>query len=55
MINYPEGLKESELQLYIAAFKRCRELIEEKENHTTVAETVDAIVAQWGPVVNDAE
>jgi hypothetical protein len=55
MINYPDGFKESELQLYIAAFKRCRELIEEKENQTTVAETVDAIVGQWGPVVGDAE
>lgn len=55
MINYPEGLKESELQLYIAAFKRCRELIEEKENKTTVAETVNTIVNQWGPVVGDEE
>lgn len=55
MIKYPDGLKESELQLYIAAFKRCRELIEEKENHTTVTETVDAIVDQWGPIVEDAD
>lgn len=55
MINYPEGLKESELQLYIAAFKRCRELIEERKNKITVSETVDTIVAQWGPVVGDAE
>lgn len=55
MIYYPEGLKESEISLYIAAFKRCRELIEEKDNHITVAETVDTIVSQWGPVVEDAE
>lgn len=55
MIRYPDGLKESELELYIAAFKRCRELIEEKENHTTVAETVDTIVGQWKYIVGDAE
>lgn len=55
MNNYPAGLKESELQLYIAAYKRCRELIEEKENHTTVSETVDAVVEQWGPIVGNSE
>ena len=55
MIKYPDGLKESEIQLYIAAFKRCRELIEEKENRTTVAEIVNTVVAQWGPVVGDAD
>ena len=48
MINYPEGLKESELQLYIAAFKRCRELIEEKENHTTVAERLMPLLLSGG-------
>ncbi len=55
MINYPAGLNESELQLYIAAFQRCRELIEELENNTTVSETVDAVVSKWGGVVADRE
>lgn len=54
MINYPPGLSESEIQLYIAAFQRCREMIEELDNHTTVSETVDAVVAKWGGIVEDS-
>ena len=55
MIKYPDGLRESEIQLYIAAFQKCRELIEEKENKITVAEAVDEIVAKWKGVVGDKE
>lgn len=55
MSDYPEGLKESDIQLYIAAYRRCRELIEEKNNNTTVEETVDIIVAQFGPIVGNAQ
>lgn len=55
MINYPAGLSESELQLYIAAFQRCRELIEKLENNTTVSETVDAVVSKWGNIVSDRD
>ena len=55
MINYPTGLSESELQLYIAAFQRCRERIEELENNTTVSETVDTVVSRWGGIVADRD
>lgn len=55
MINVPNGLKDSEVDLYIAAFKRCEERIKEKNNNTTVDETVDEIVAQWGNVVENAD
>lgn len=53
MINVPNGLKDSEVDLYIAAFKRCEERIKAKNNNTTVDETVDEIVAQWGNVVEN--
>ena len=55
MINVPNGLKDSEVDLYIAAFKRCEERIKAKNNNTTVDETVDEIVAQWGNVVENAD
>ena len=55
MINIPNGLKDSEVSLYIAAFERCEESIKEKNNNTTVDETVDEIVAQWGKIVENAE
>lgn len=55
MINIPNGLKDSEISLYIAAFERCEERIKEKNNETTVNETVDEIVAQWGNIVESAE
>jgi hypothetical protein len=53
MINYPEGLTESEISLYIAAFKKCRELIKEKNNQVTVDEIVDEVVSKWGPIVEN--
>lgn len=55
MINVPEGLRDSEISLYIAAFERCEERIKEKNNNTTVEETVSEIVAQWGNVVGSPE
>lgn len=55
MSNYPEGLSESTIQLYDAAYIKCRELIEEKDNNTTVEETVEAVVSKWGPIVGDAD
>jgi hypothetical protein len=53
MINYPEGLSESEIGLYIAAFKKCRELIKEKNNKVTADEIIDEVAGRWGSVVND--
>lgn len=55
MTNLPNGLKDSEISLYIAAFERCEERIKEKNNETTVDETVNEIVAQWGKIVEDAD
>ena len=55
MINYPEGLTESQISLYIAAFKKCRELIKEKNNQVTVDEIVEEVIGKWGPIVDDQD
>ena len=55
MINYPEGLTESQISLYIAAFKKCRELIKEKNNQVTVDEIVEEVIEKWGPIVDDQD
>lgn len=56
MINYPEGLPESQIGLYLAAFNKCREIIKEKNNNITAEEIVNEIVdSKWGAVADDPE
>lgn len=54
MINIPKGLTNSEISLYIAAYEKCSEIIKEKNNNTTVEDTVNEIVAKWGGIVSNA-
>lgn len=54
MINYPEGLSDSQTYLYIAAFNQCREMIKEKNNKVTVDEIVDMVAIKWrGPIEDE--
>lgn len=56
MINYPEGISNSEIGLYLAAFEKCRELIKEKNNQITAEEIIDEVIAsKWGRVVDNPE
>lgn len=56
MINYPEGISNSEIGLYLAAFEKCRELIKEKNNQITSEEIIDEVIAsKWGKVVDNPE
>ncbi len=56
MINYPEGISNSEIGLYLAAFEKCRELIKEKNNRITSEEIIDEVIAsKWGKVVDKPE
>lgn len=56
MIKYPEGITESEIGLYYAAFERCRELIKKKNNQITSEEIIEEVIAsKWGKVVDDVE
>lgn len=61
MINYPVGLSESEISLYISAYQKCNERIKEIESNPPIlktfdeiiAEVVGEIVAMWGSIVSD--
>ena len=56
MITYPEGISNSEIGLYLAAFEKCRELIKEKNNQITSEEIIDEVIAsKWGRVVDNPE
>ena len=56
MINYPEGITNSEIGLYFAAFEKCRELIKEKNNQITSEEIIEEVISsKWGRVVDDVE
>lgn len=56
MINYPEGIANSEIGLYQAAYERCRELIKEKNNQITSEEIIEEVISsKWGQVVDDKE
>lgn len=53
MSRFPDGITESERYLYTAAYKRCMELIKQRNNDITVEEAVNVIVSQWGAVVGN--
>ena len=55
MSKFPEGLKDSDIFMYRAAFEKCQENIKAKNNKTTVKEIVDEVVKLFGIMVPDAK